>query len=76
MWGGESWMGWLKEKAMCWIISSANSSELSDIVRALLKRYAELFADEEVVFLSMPKYDREERQRIILGVLDLEQHWK
>ena len=65
-------MRWIKRKVMGWVIGSADSLELSDIVRVVLRRYAELFAEEEVIFLSLPKYDREERKRVISAILDME----
>ena len=63
----------LKKKIMYYMIERADSSELSDIVLHVLKRYQELFAEEEVVFLSLPKHDCAERSRIISAVLELEE---
>lgn len=69
-------MKWLKRKLIHWLIGSAASIELSQVVQAVVHRYAELFAEEEVIFLSLPKHDFEERRRIIQGVLGMEQYQK
>ena len=42
-------------------IDSATDRELTEIVLAILARYDALFPEEEVFFLSLPKYDRGER---------------
>lgn len=49
---------------ICKRIETANDLELSQIVQALLSRYHVLFPDEEVIFLSLPLHDREERARL------------
>lgn len=67
-------MGWIKDRMTRQLIASADSPELSEMVRMLVRRYAELFEEEEVVFLSLPKHDREERLRILAGVLDFEKN--
>ena len=64
----------IKLRLMKWLIGMADSRELSEIVRAVLERYGELFAEEEVVFLSLPKGDLQERKRIIDAVLSLEEN--
>ena len=46
-------------------IAAADSRELSEIVRATLERYRVLFPEEEVVFLSLPLDDQEERSAIL-----------
>ena len=66
-------MRWIKSKILRYLIDSAGSLELSDIVMAVVHRYAELFEEEEVVFLSLPKRDMEERRRIIRTVLEMNQ---
>ena len=53
-------------------IRQADSSELSSIVRCVLDRYGELFADEDVFFLSAPKGDEAERHRVMSAALRLE----
>lgn len=47
------------------MIETADDGALSEIVRAVLRRYAKLFPEEEVVFLSIPKQDMQERRRIL-----------
>ena len=64
----------IKLRLMKWLIGMADSRELSEIVRAVLERYGELCAEEEVVFLSLPKGDLQERKRIIDAVLSLEEN--
>ena len=46
-------------------IAAADSRELSEIVRATLERYRVLFPGEEVLFLSLPLDDQEERAAIL-----------
>ena len=43
-------------------VESADPQELNEIVFAVLERFHQLYTDEEVVFLSLPKHNREERQ--------------
>lgn len=65
-------MQWIRRQMIKWLIGSSDSMELNEIVMAVLKRYSQLYADEEVVFFSLPKSDPEERQRIIRTILSLE----
>ena len=58
-------------KAILTQISSASDRELTDIVRAVLARYDTLFPEEEVFFLSLPKYDRQEREAILSRFAEL-----
>lgn len=46
-------------------IDGAGERELNAVVLRLLKRYAELFPEEEILFLSLPLRDQEERRRIV-----------
>ena len=55
------------------LIDTADLLELGEIVKSILHRYDELVADEEIVFLSLPKHDRNERERIIRGVVQLDE---
>ena len=43
-------MGWIRKMLVRWLVGSADSVELSRIVLAVLRRYGQLFAEEEVVF--------------------------
>ena len=58
----------------CWHkeILQAQPQELDAICDALQSRYRMLYPDEEIVFLSLPRYDREERIRILSQILDME----
>ena len=67
-------MGRIKEKVLCRMIASADSAELNEIALAVMHRYNDLFSEDEVVFLSLPKHDPKERQRIIHAILHIEQH--
>ena len=69
-------MRWIRKKIMHHIIDTAVSAELNDIVHAVLRRYDKIFEDEEVVFLSMPKRDKEERLRILGAILAMEEQSK
>lgn len=46
-------------------IDGAGERELNAVVLRLLKRYADLFPEEEILFLSLPLKDQEERRRIM-----------
>ena len=43
-------------------IKTDTDRELTEIVLAILARYDALFPEEEVFFLSLPKYDKSERE--------------
>ena len=67
-------MGWIRKKLLRWLVGTADSVELSQSVLAVLHRYGQLFEEEEVIFLSLPKHNIQERRRIIQGVLDMEEN--
>ena len=46
-------------------ISRKKTEELADILKALILRYEELYPDYELVCLFLPKYDPEERKRLL-----------
>lgn len=46
-------------------IRQASSYELDDMVNAVRQRYAELFPDWEILFLSLPKNDPAERRKCL-----------
>lgn len=52
-------------------IDSATDRELTEIVLAILARYDALFPEEEVFFLSLPKYDRGERDAILARFVEV-----
>lgn len=54
------------------MIGTAESLELNEITQVVLHRYRVLFDQEEVVFMSLPKFDRQERERILRAILALE----
>ncbi len=57
-------------------ISAADSQELNAIVRATLERYRVLFPEEEVLFLSLPLDDHEQRVAILRQAVELSKRWK
>ena len=69
-------MAWIRKRIIHWLVNTADSSELSQIVQAVVRRYGSIFEEEEVVFLSLPKHDTQERHRIIRAVLEIEQNWE
>jgi hypothetical protein len=52
-------------------ITEADDIALSEIVQAVVKRYGVLHSDWEIMFLSLPKYDVEERNRILRSVSEI-----
>lgn len=52
-------------------IDSATDRELTEIVLAILARYDALFPEEEIFFLSLPKYDRGERDAILARFVEV-----
>ena len=52
-------------------IANADHAMLSEIVQAVIKRYAILHPDWEILFLSLPKHDRKERERILSDVFKI-----
>ena len=53
------------------IIRQANDHQISQIVSAVINRFAEIRPDEEVMFLTLPKNDIEECEQVIMGVLGI-----
>lgn len=49
-------------------IGGMNDAELSQVVLSVMGRYQKLFPQEEIIFLSLPKDDPDERQRILEAV--------
>lgn len=46
-------------------VDGAGERELNAIVLRMLKRYGDLFPEEEILFLSLPLKDQRERRRIL-----------
>lgn len=57
-------------------IMHLSDQQIGQAAFAVMKRYGELFPEEEIVFLSMPKNDPAERRRILERVLELEKENK
>ena len=47
------------------LISQAGDEDLCEIVKDIIRRYTELFPGWEVTFLSLPRNDPAERQRLL-----------
>ena len=52
-------------------VKNSDCSELTKLVQAILARYDALFPEEEVFFLSLPKYDRGERDAILARFVEV-----
>ena len=52
-------------------IRVADCSELTKLIQAILARYDALFPEEEIFFLSLPKYDRGERDAILARFVEV-----
>ncbi|MBE6950133.1 MAG: hypothetical protein E7451_02225 [Ruminococcaceae bacterium] len=55
----------MEQRELLEMIDRAGERELNAVVLRLLNRYGELFPKEEMLFLSLPLEDREERKRIL-----------
>lgn len=53
------------------MIQYADDHQISQIVRAVIRRFSVIRPDEEVMFLTLPKNDVEECERVIMSVLNL-----
>lgn len=53
-------------------IEQADGCIIDEIIDALRRRYHTLFPDYEIIFLSLPRSDREERKRILELILKME----
>ena len=55
-------------------IQIASNFELNQIIKLLLHTYSNRYPDQDIIFLSLPKNDPDERQRILdaLNVLAFE----
>ena len=52
-------------------IRQADAAALNDIAQTLMERYHTLFPDDDVIFLSLPKNNPQERQRLLQMVQNL-----
>ncbi len=55
----------LKAKLILSFLKRAHSEELGMILKYILYRYSEQHPDHEFIFLSLPKDDPQERDRIL-----------
>jgi len=54
-------------------IEQADGNIIDEIIDALRHRYHTIYPDEEIVFLSLPRYDSQERKRILELILKMEE---
>lgn len=52
-------------------IERANDLEITQIIRAIIKRYSKIYPDQEVIFLSLPVNDPKERDRTLASAFEL-----
>ena len=59
-------------KTLLSAIAQADGYALDEIIDALQCRYQSLYPGEEIVFLSLPRHDWEERKRILDLIVKME----
>lgn len=52
-------------------ITQVPVEEIGDILQAAMERYRALFPEEEILYLSLPKNDSQERQRLLQTIQPL-----
>lgn len=52
-------------------IKQAPVEEIGDILQAAMERYRVLFPEEEILYLSLPKNNPQERQRLLQTIQPL-----
>ena len=50
---------------LCQRIRLAGPEEINDILQAAFERYRNLFPNDEILYLSLPKNNPQERQRLL-----------
>ena len=69
-----AWKNNKRKKVFCDMltrIEEADDCEISEIIRAVIRRYQRVFPDWEVVFYSLPKADEIQRRASIDGLIDM-----
>ncbi len=56
---------------LCQRIRLANPEEINDILQAAFERYRILFPNDEILYLSLPKNNPQERQRLLQMIQNL-----
>lgn len=56
-------------------IEESDDLEISEIIRAVIQRYHVCFPDWEIIFLSLPRNDPQERERGLEELLSLARKW-
>ena len=57
-------------------IEQANDEEINAIIKAVIYRYQICYPGWEVLFLSLPKVDGEERERQVKELVTFLRRWK
>lgn len=52
-------------------IERANDFEISQMIRTIIQRYSKVYPDQEIIFLSLPVNDPEERNRTLASAFEL-----
>lgn len=47
-------------------IEKASDMDMSEIIKALIRRNNRVHPEQETIFLSLPRNDREERERLLM----------
>ena len=50
-------------------LHSADDRQISQVISAVIRRYNRIWANEEIIFLSLPRDDSKERRRLIERIL-------
>ena len=53
-------------------IEQADGYIIDEIISALQRRCRNLYPDEEIIYLSLPRHDHKERRRILESILRME----
>ena len=53
-------------------IEQADGYIIDEIISALQRRCRNLYLDEEIIYLSLPRHDHKERRRILESILRME----
>ena len=60
----------MMEEILNWI-EQADDIQISRVIQSVIRRYDRIYPDHDVVFLSLPKNDPQERRQVLQGALDM-----
>ena len=52
-------------------INETKADDLNILLQVILERYREVFPEDEIIFISVPRRNRNERKRLLQAVLAL-----